>query len=227
MTQTALDSVIIDDLLGNEPDCPVFGFNLACSYPFPPVAAQFYRSFAGRLSALDEGAYVYPEWETHVTIITFANFSLHRHPDASQVAQLQSLVMPVIEKLRPALAGPEFPLVIGRPVLTSKAAILPISDPTGEVARIRREAIDALKTNGELHEKLLRAGLTVPGIVHSTVLRFKSAPSNLKRFAAGFDEIAVSVQPIEIRIEELLLTVESKPYMREGTIDHRFPLAPV
>jgi hypothetical protein len=28
-------------------------------------------------------------------------------------------------------------------------------------------------------------------------------------------------------IEELLLTTETKPYMREGTVEHRFPLARV
>ncbi|HEX3717701.1 MAG TPA: hypothetical protein VH595_07010 [Verrucomicrobiae bacterium] len=226
MTQ-AVPNVIIDEFLGHDPDCPVFGFNLACAYPFPPAVAQFYHLFAGRLSALDPCVYVYPECETHVTIITFVNFSLHRRPDASRLARLQSLREPVIEILRTVPAGPMFSLLIGKPVLTAKAAILPISDPTGEIGRIRREVIAALQANGELHRRLSAAGLNVPGIIHSTVMRFKSAPSDLKRFVADFEKIAASVQPVEIRIEELLLTLETKPYMREGMIDHRFPLAPV
>jgi hypothetical protein len=227
MTPSLQNGVIVDEFLRDEADCPVFGFNLACAYPFPPVAAHFYRPIASRLSALDPAVYVYPEWETHATIITFVNFSLHRRPAAPRVAQLQSLCAPVIELLRPLLAGRAFPLQIGAPVLTPKAAILPISDSSGEVSRIRREVISELEADQELHTKLSRAGLNVPGIIHSTVMRFKSAPADLKRFAGDFEKIAMSVQPVEITIEQLLLTTETKPYMREGTIQHRFPLAPL
>jgi hypothetical protein len=58
-------------------------------------------------------------------------------------------------------------------------------------------------------------------------MRFKSVPSDLARFVAEFEEAAGAAQPVEIMIEELLLTTETKPYMREGTVEHRFPLAPV
>jgi hypothetical protein len=227
MRQDAVDNVVIDEFLHNDPDCPVFGFNLACAYPFPGAAAQWYRRIAARLSELEPAAYVYPDWETHVTIVTFVNFNLHRRPDASRLAQLQALRKPVVEIIRPVVAGRMFPLVITRPVLTPKAAILPISDPAGEIGRIRREVIAALDGDRQLHGELSRAGLNVPGIVHSTVLRFKSAPANLRLFAAGFEEIAAGVQPVEMRIEELLLTLETKPYMREGRIEERFALAPV
>jgi hypothetical protein len=227
MMRNLQDGVIIDEFLRNDADCPVFGFNLACAYPFPAVAAQFYRPIASRLAALDPAVYVYPDWETHVTIVTFVNFSLHRRPDASRLAQLQSLLRPAIELLRPVLAGPSFPLVIGAPVLTPKAAILPISDPSGEITRIRRDVIGGLDADKELHGELSRAGLNAPGIVHSTVMRFKSVPSDLARFVAEFEEAAGAAQPVEIMIEELLLTTETKPYMREGTVEHRFPLAPV
>ncbi len=227
MIRNLQDGVITDDFLRNDADCPVFGFNLACAYPFPPAAAQFYRPIAGRLAALDPAVYVYPDWETHVTIATFVNFSLNRRPDASRLAQLQSLLQRTIEILRPVLTGRSFPLLIGAPVLTAKAAILPISDPSGEITRVRRNMIAALETDNELHGKLSVAGLNVPGIIHSTVMRFKSAPSDLARFAADFDEAAGAVQPVEIMMKELVLTTETKPYMREGTVAHRFPLAPV
>jgi len=227
MMHNLQDGIIIDEFLRNDADCPVFGFNLACAYPFPAAAAQFYRPIASRLAALGPAVYVYPDWETHVTIVTFVNFRLNRRPDADRLAQLQSLIQPIIEILRPVLAGRSFPLLIDAPVLTPKAAILPIADPSGEITRIRRNVIGALEADKELQGKLSRAGLNVPAIIHSTVMRFKSAPSDLARFAADFAEAAGAAHPVEIMIEELLLTTETKPYMREGTVMHRFPLAPV
>jgi hypothetical protein len=131
----------------------------------------------------------------------------------------------VIEIVRPLLAGGTFPVLFGAPILTPKAAYLPVSDPLGEITRIRREALAALEKNPGLHKMLSDAGLNVPGIVHSTIMRFKSAPADLKKFAAAFAEIRASVRPIEIQISELLLTTETKPYMREGAVVERFPLA--
>ena len=58
-------------------------------------------------------------------------------------------------------------------------------------------------------------------------MRFKSAPKDYKKFAADFAEISHSVTPVEIVVNELLLTTETKPYMREGTVVRRFPLAPI
>jgi hypothetical protein len=225
MTQSLPDGVIVDEFLRHDAECPVFGFNLACAYPFPAAAAQFYRPIACSLAALDPGVYVYPDWETHVTIVTFVNFSLHRRPDASRLTQLESLLSPVIEILRPVLTGRPFPLVINAPVLTPKAAILPITDPSGEITRIRRHVIAALEADKELHSKLSRAGLNAPEIVHSTVMRFKAAPADVARFAARFEEAAGTAHPVEIIIEELLLTTETKPYMRQGAVARRFPLA--
>ena len=99
MTNHAGDGVVVDELLHDDPDCPVFGFNLACDYPFPEIAAQFYRPLATRLAALDPGVYVYPDWETHITIVTFVNFNMIRRPDATQRVQLESLIEPVIKIL--------------------------------------------------------------------------------------------------------------------------------
>jgi hypothetical protein len=111
-------------------------------------------------------------------------------------------------------------------VLTPKAAILPISDTSGEIGRVRRDFLHALKAYTELYNELSRAGLNVPSIVHSTVLRFKSAPKDYGKFAADFAEAFRAVTPVEIVVNELLLTTETKPYMREGTVVRRFPLAP-
>src|SRR5580658_9392816 len=88
--------IVVDSLLAEEPDRPVFGFNLACAYPFPAAAAQCYRPIAERLAALDPSVHVYPVWETHVTIVTVVSFYLHARVEPERLAQLQSLINPVI-----------------------------------------------------------------------------------------------------------------------------------
>ena len=216
--------VVVDALLATDPDGPVFGFNLACAWPFPATAARCYRPMAERLAALDPAVYVYPECETHVTILTFVNFSLHRRPEAERLAQLQSLINPVRELIRPLLKRPTFELVLGPPVLTRKAAILPISDATGAIADMRQSIRSALAENKELHAELMRGGLNVPGIIHSTIMRFKSEPRDLARLLADFDQAAATSEPFPLAIDELLLTTETKPYMRAGEIVDRFPL---
>jgi hypothetical protein len=217
--------LVADALLAEDPDCPVFGFNLACAWPFPEAAARFYRPLAERLAALDQAVYVYPEWETHVTIVTFLNFSLHRRVEPERLARLQSLINPVRELIRPLLEGPAFELVLGAPVLTRKAAILPISDPTGAITGLRQSIRAALAADHALESELMRGGLNVPGIIHSTIMRFTSKPAHLAKFLAEFDAVAAAVEPFPLAIDELLLTTETKPYMREGEIVHRFPLA--
>jgi hypothetical protein len=216
--------IVPDALLASDPDGPVFGFNLACAWPFPAPAARFYRPLAERLAALDPAVYVYPEWETHVTIITFVNFSLHRRLEPERLAQLQSLINPVRELLRPLLQGPTFELMIGAPALTRKAAILPISDPTGAITRIRQTTLAALEDDKPLRAKLASAGFNVPGIIHSTIMRFTREPADLSKFLTDFDE-AAAAKPFPLAVEEFLLTTETKPYMRAGEIVHRFPLA--
>jgi hypothetical protein len=71
---------------------------------------------------------------------------------------------------------------------------------------------------------LAREGLNVPGIIHSTIMRFKGQPENLERFLKDFDKVVAGIQPFPLAIGELLLTTETKPYMRAGEIVHRFPL---
>jgi hypothetical protein len=218
--------VMADALLATDPDAPVFGLNLACAWPFPEAAARSYRPLAERLATLDPGVYVYPEWETHLTILTFLNFSRFQRIEPERLVQLQSLIQPVCELIRPLLAGPAFKLVLGAPVLTRKAALFPISDPTGTIPRLRLSIRAALAGDKALEAELIRGGLNVPGIIHSTIMRFKSEPAHLAKFLEDFDALAASIEPFPMTIDELLLTTETKPYMREGRIMARFPLAP-
>ena len=85
-----------DEFLAKEPDCPVFGLNLACAYPFPATAETPYTTLAARLAELDKGVYVYPLWETHITIMTFLIFCLHQRLSGERLGELRSCICPVV-----------------------------------------------------------------------------------------------------------------------------------
>ena len=67
-------------------------------------------------------------------------------------------------------------------------------------------------------------GFNIPPLVHSTIMRFKKVPEDKERFLEQFDQISGNVPRLKMRVSELYITTETKPYMREGEIVHRFPL---
>jgi len=226
-TKQIMQGFMPDAFLAGDPDCPVFGLNLACAYPFPVEIEPRYSALAGRLARLDGAVYVYPFWKTHVTIVTFVSFCPHPRPSPGRVAELRSLIAPLTEMAKSVLAQekiPQFRLEFQAPVLSGKAAILPIINPTCEILRIRRHILQMLDDNKKLRDQLIGEGLNVPGIIHSTIMRFKSVPADAARFTAGFDEIAAEFEPFAITISEILLTAETRPYMRSGEKLHRFLL---
>jgi hypothetical protein len=64
----------------------------------------------------------------------------------------------------------------------------------------------------------------VPGIIHSTVMRFRQPPPDLEKFLSAFDALAAETDFPPIQVGEILLTSETKPYMRAGEILRRFKL---
>lgn len=213
--------IVADPFLADDPDCPVFGLNLACAYPFPPAISRAYERMAGRLAALDPAAYVYPLWETHVTIATLINFSLHRRPSEVEISKLTAFAPRITLCLR-TLSINAFSLRLQAPVLTRKAAIIPISNPTGEIARLRAQALQLIGRDSALHAELLPRGLAAPEIIHSTIMRFERGPQNPARLIEDFQAIAATTHLGRIEVNEVFLTQETKPYMREGRILHRF-----
>ncbi len=217
--------IVPDALLARDFDTPAFGFNLACAWPLPSSAKASYEQLAERLRALGPEVYIYPAWQIHVTIATFINFTLHKNIAPERKTQLESLMPPVKEMLRDVVKIAPFELVFGKPVLTRKAAILPITDSAGAISHIRQKIREELAGDAALSAELNRGGINIPGIVHTTIMRFQSTPSNLPKFLAEFDEVAAETQPFPVAIDELLMTTETKIYMREGEIAHRFPLS--
>jgi hypothetical protein len=219
---------VVDEFLATDADCPVFGVNLACAYPFPAGTHEAYALLASQLQGLDGGVYVYPLWETHVTIMTFINFSRWRRPSEERVGELRALLGPIGEMANSILDSEKiapFALEFQPPVLSRKAAILPAANPTGEITRLRRRAAALLEADPAWRAKLQETGWNVPGIIHSTVLRFARAPQDPAGFIRAFDAVAAGTRTFRVVIPELLLTLETKPYMRAGEILRSFPLS--
>jgi hypothetical protein len=110
------------------------------------------------------------------------------------------------------------------PVLSRSAVILPLANLDGEVARLRQRVAELLQRHAPLQRELVKRGLKVPGIVHSTVARFAQMPPDLEIFLAAFDELAAETDFTPMEAGEILLTSETKPYMRGGEILRRFKL---
>jgi hypothetical protein len=218
------EGFVADKFLANQPDCPVFGVNLACLYPFPPEIRLAYENLSEQLVGIDPGVYVYPLWETHVTIVTFINFAQHISPTPQRVAGLQDLMTRVAAQIEREVVGEPFDLWMEQPVIARKAAILPLSDPSGAITRIRNRVTDSLARDPSLRTSLEAVGLNVPPLVHSTIMRFKKVPEDARVFLSKFDEIARGVPRLPMRIDEVYITTETKPYMREGKICFRFPI---
>lgn len=222
------DGLLADKFLSGEPDVPTFGLNLACAWPFPEAWRAGYERLAQRLGALGDWLYVYPLANTHVTLVTLVSFARHIRPIPETVHSLEARVPEIIAALSPLLAGDSrdglksFQLQPEPPVLARGAGILPLVNPDGEVQRLRASVRDLLQRNAPLHRELVERGLNVPGIVHSSILRFRQPPPKLEQFLAAFDEIAAEVKFPPMDAGEILLTTETKPYMRGGEIRRRF-----
>jgi hypothetical protein len=201
---------------------PVLGLNVALHWPLPAAFREKYEKLCARLSALDAGAYVYPYAETHVTVATLVSFKRHENPDAAEQARIRGYLPYLIETVGRITADiPTFSIDIGAPVLVRAAAFLPILNPGGEIARLREALDPALRAAGpEL--SLAR----IPRAVHMTILRFRTIPRDPVAFVQGFRSVAGETSFGSASVEDLLITSETRPYMTQGGIEHRFRLIP-
>jgi hypothetical protein len=198
-------------------DEPVLGLNLAFAWPLPSHLQQPYEALAARLQALDPGVYVYPYAHTHVTVATLVSFKEHADPGGAEQARILGMVPEIARRLTPILSGiAGFNIDVGAPLLVAEAAYLPIQNASGEVLRVRA-ALGAT-----LHELCTPR---IPQAIHSTVMRFRRAPAHPELFRSTFDAVAQGAGLGRARINELLITTETRPYMAAGSIAHRFRLS--
>jgi hypothetical protein len=223
------DGLLVDPFLSHDADVPVFGLNLACAWPFPESCRAGYEALAAQLRELGPEWYVYPFATTHVTLMTLVSFSRHVQPARERVCNLAALIPSILPALQPLFdpASPEraraFTLEPQPPVLTRAAVILPLRNADGAVSRLRQRAGGLLAGDRALHQELSRCGLNVPGIIHSTIARFGRQPPDPAALLARFDALAAADLPA-FEVREVLLTTETKPYMRGGEVRGRFRL---
>ena len=85
---------------------------------------------------------------------------------------------------------------------------------------------DTLDRDEHLRKCLIGLGLNLPPLIHSSIMRFKATPKKPAVFLSRFDEIAASIRLESMEIDEILVTIETKPYMRAGTAIRPFSLPP-
>ena len=61
------------------------------------------------------------------------------------------------------------------------------------------------------------ANAIAPGVVHATMLRFRRRPADAMEFVGRFESIANTFRLWRVIVDEFLLTLATKPYMRSGT----------
>jgi hypothetical protein len=194
---------------------PTWGLNLAVGWP---LAVAGYDELADALANLDEGLFVYPRSQTHVTVLTLVSFKEHVAPDADEVRALETLIPLVNEAVAPLARGlSPFSLEVGPPVLSRRAVFVPLRDAAGTIARFRAQALEALAARLRLF-----AACRPPVAIHATIARFRRPPA--PDFAARFDAWAAGRALGPFTVGEILVTTETRPYMHEGRVAGSFPL---
>ncbi len=222
-----------DIYLSVDPACSVYGINLAFGWPLPSEYKKTYEELAYKLQKIEPNTYIYPYSQTHITVLTIVNFKAHLDPSVEELRELRKINTDIIEQLADMFENLKlkpFIIDVGPPILSRKAAFLPILNETGQVLMIRKRAVDRLSKLRKQHaddsdiKKYLPETIKFPNIIHSTFLRFSKRPSNEKAFLEMFEKTVSNFKFGKAKIKELFLTSETKPYMRSGEIIHRFKL---
>ncbi len=209
-----------------QPDLPVYGLNISFGWPLPDTLKEPYEELYYELLTLGPDIYIYPYNQTHVTVITLVNFKKYENPTTEKVREFEELVPKIISLISRELSddlGHEFKpfkIDVGWPVLLKNTAILPILNPRENVFLLREKIAPLLK---DLFPREI-IEFRDPKFIHSTILRFMKPPLDVKGFMATFESVAVKHRIGEATINELLLTSETKPYMRGGEKLHHFRL---
>ena len=196
------------------------GLNVTVAWPWPSHFEPAYLAFAERLAALDAGLYVYPFSTTHVTLLTAVNFRQHVDPSAEATRSVsevsEKLGAFVMETTR---AMPPFTLDFGAPVLARAAAFVPIQNRTGEIALLRQRILAFCRSAGGA-----LSNASAPTSIHSTIVRFRELPPDALAFAQAFDQLSHAFRLGSATIDRVLVTLETKPYMRAGRVVDSAPL---
>jgi hypothetical protein len=206
-----------DPFVAVEPWARTWGLNLAVAWPLP-VDRGAYQGLAEGLAALDPGLFVYPQAQTHITVLTLVSFKEHVEPSGEELRPLAALIPIVNEVVAPLARGfGPFELELGTPELSRRAAFVPVRDAAGAVARFRAEVLPALRARSPAFERC-----QAPRAVHATLARFRTAPG--PAFQRRFEVWAKDGALGPIWVSAMLVTTETQPYMRQGEVVSAWPL---
>jgi hypothetical protein len=201
-----------------------WGLNLSAHQLAPETLRAPYTAFHARaVSALSgTGAYVYPFEYLHITAASpapFTHTTLSPETDPEEVGAFEAAVLRVLREQcvpgRDGFPSQPFPLIYENPRLEAAAGFFLVTDPTGGVARVRK-AIRRCLDSPDLAPYLDKAQPRVPGIVHSTFIRFAAPPDEGvtdEDVAARFEELAKTWEPVTVLADALVLVREIVPYM--------------
>ena len=180
-----------DKYLSADPDCSMYGINLAFGWPLPSEYKKTYEGLVYKLHKIEPNTYIYPYSQTHITVLTIVDFKAHLDPSVEELRELKKMNTDIIEQLTDMfdnLKLKPFLIDVGPPILSRKAAFLPILNETGQILKIRKRAINRLsklrkqQTDDSAIKKFLPETIELPDIIHSTFLRFLKRPSDEKTF---------------------------------------------
>lgn len=113
---------------------------------------------------------------------------------------------------------PPRPLHVAAPF---PACSLPACDVTHHRLQLGDLSAELEKKYSKVHPDLcsIKDAVHVPDIIHSTVMRVASQPSNAGRLAEGLADLSARWEPATVKVGEITLVYENHPYMhfsREG-----------
>ena len=206
----------------SQPTLPrTFGFNFTMAWPLPESLRVAHDTLRTSLNRLDKGLYIYPHEDTHVTVATIVDFVNHIEPSEEEITRLRDLSEHIAERTRPLFQAyrSQDPLVLefGPPLLSRNAIFIPAMESTGRVPMLRAHLAKQLESVKGLE-------LKIPNIIHTTVARFQTTPTDLEGFMHAFENISKTTQLGFCVADEIVMAIETKPYLKDASISHHFPL---
>lgn len=202
-----------------------FGIVLTSLWRTTPQAFQDqYTAFRQKL--LDDPeigpyVYVYPYYALHCTVASLSKFTTGPLSSEAGFALRAVYERHWRESLDAAfhtcstMPTRPFSLVFKKPSVDASAGIIMLEDATGHMANLR-DCIRQAAANESLpanNIKLTKDTFHIPGIVHSSFMRFRRKPPSFRRFRERFAAVAASWVPVEVQLRQFSMTREIRPYM--------------
>ena len=171
-----------------------------------------YESESGQPPAV----YLYPARTLHITIATFTPFHISKLSNKEIFAQSCKEIM---EKSFARKDWPKepFQVEIDRAQIGAKAGIMLWENEDGTIEKMRKIILEEYNKLFETNSDVLNnRELTVPGIIHSTFMRFGRIPkTNGVLVQERFGEINIKelFERTKIEIDSVRLAIERYPYM--------------